>query len=68
MDGKNSTEFIKTLQKNVHVFAWSATDISRVNLEIITHKLNVDLTFNLVKKKKRNFILDRYQAIDEEVT
>ena len=39
-----------------------------VNPEVITHRLNVDLTYRPMKKKRRNFVLDRSQAIDEEVT
>ena len=40
----------------------------RISLEVITHRLNVDLTFRLVKQKKRSFTSNWTQAIDEEVT
>ena len=35
---------------------------------VITHKLNANLTSHSVIQKKRNFFLDRAQAINEEVT
>ena len=39
----------------------------RVSPEVITHRLNVDPTCRPVKQKRRNFVLDRSWAIEEEV-
>ena len=38
----------------------------RVSSDVITHKLNVYPTYHLMKQKKRNFFLDRSQAINEK--
>ena len=35
--------------------------------EVITHKLNVDLSFRPVRQKKRNFTLEQQEAIKIEV-
>ena len=40
----------------------------RVSLEVITHRLNVDLTFCSMKQKRRNFILDHSRSIDVEAS
>ena len=36
--------------------------------KIITHKLNVDLTYRPMKQKRRNFTFDRSHAIEEKVS
>ena len=38
-----------------------------VSPEMITHRMNVDLTYRLVKQKRKNFALDHSRAIEEEV-
>ena len=60
-------ELIKVLWENTDVFAWSIADMPGVSSNVITHKLNTNLTCHLVKQKKRNFPSDQSQAIDEEV-
>ena len=59
--------FIRFLEQNMEVFAWKQEDISGVDLEMITHKLNVNPSFKPVKQKKRSFAPERQKAINEEV-
>ena len=40
------------------MFTWSTKDMFRVSPEMITHRLNVDLTYHPVNQKRRNFALD----------
>ena len=46
------------LKWNADIFAWLTNDMSGVSLEVITRKLNVDLTYDPMKQKRRNFALD----------
>ena len=55
------------LRKNRDVFAWKQADIGGINLTIITHRLNVNPSFKLVKQKRRSFAPERKKAINEEV-
>ncbi|KAL8095305.1 hypothetical protein AgCh_036681 [Apium graveolens] len=42
-------KLVKVLQENSDVFAWSAADMSGIDPELITHKLNVDPSRKTVK-------------------
>ena len=48
----------EALKRNTEVFAWSAKDMPEVSPEVITHRLNVDLTCHPIKQKRRKFALD----------
>lgn len=61
------SELIKFLKNNIGCFAWSHEDMVDINPSIITHKLNMELTFTLVKQKRMKFMAERNQAINEEV-
>ena len=58
---------IRFLKKNVEVFAWKQEDMGGIDSEVITHKLNVILSFKPVKHKRRSFAPERQKAINEEV-
>ncbi|KAK4394061.1 Transposon Ty3-G Gag-Pol polyprotein [Sesamum angolense] len=64
-----STEehLIQFLKKNKEVFAWTMTDLHGISPDVITHKLNVNLSVKPKKQKKRMFGAERSQAIKEEV-
>ena len=55
------------LEQNMEVFAWKQEDMGGVYLAVITHKLNVNPSFKLVKQKRRSFSPKRQKAINEEV-
>ncbi|XP_074356335.1 uncharacterized protein LOC141696041 [Apium graveolens] len=46
---------VKFLQENNDLFVRSAADMSGIDPEMITHKLNVDLNRKTMKQKKRSF-------------
>lgn len=41
--------------------------MSGIDLEVIIRSLKIDMSFKLIVQKKKNFILDSLQAIDQEV-
>ena len=49
------------------LFAWSATDIPEINLEVMFHYLKMNPTYHSIKQKKQNFILEHQKAITEEL-
>ena len=55
------------LKQNMKVFAWKQGDMSGIDPAMITHRLNVSLSFKPVKQKRRSFTLERQKAINEEV-
>ncbi|KAL2250220.1 UNVERIFIED_CONTAM: Retrovirus-related Pol polyprotein from transposon [Sesamum indicum] len=58
---------ISFLRENMDVFAWSLSDFTRINPEVIVHRLNVDPTMRPVQQKKRSFGGDKNEIIREEV-
>ncbi|KAL2246282.1 UNVERIFIED_CONTAM: Retrovirus-related Pol polyprotein from transposon [Sesamum indicum] len=58
---------ISFLRENMDVFAWSPSDFTRINPEVIIHRLNVDPTMRPVQQKKRSFGGDKNEIIREEV-
>ena len=68
LNREDFTKLVKVLRENAAIFAWSAADMPGVSPDVITHKLNVNLTCRPVKQKRRNFAPDRSWDIDEEVT
>ena len=59
--------FIHFLKQNMEVFAWKQEDMGGIDPEVITHGLNVSLSFKLVKQKRRSFAPERQKTINEEV-
>lgn len=48
------------------MFTWSATNMPRIDSEVMVHQLNIDLTHYPMKQKKWSFALEPQQAIIEE--
>ena len=57
-------EFLKS-RKNT--FAWKPEDMTGINKNITTHKLDVDPSFRSIHQKRRKFTPERNQIIQEEV-
>ena len=55
------------LRQNKDVFTWKQADIRGIDPTVITHRLNVSLSFKLIKQKKRSFAPERQKSINEEV-
>ncbi|KAL0366906.1 UNVERIFIED_CONTAM: Transposon Ty3-G Gag-Pol polyprotein [Sesamum radiatum] len=60
-------ELVQFLKANLDVFAWTVRDLEGVDPEVMTHKLNVNPTFQPVRQKKRSFGTERNEIIKEEV-
>lgn len=58
---------IDFLKKRWHCFAWDVNDMRGINLEVITHKLNIVPSFKPVRQNRRHFTRKRIQAINEVV-
>jgi hypothetical protein len=58
---------VSFLRKNADVFAWSHDDMPSISTNVITHKLNVNLSIAPVKQKRRVFSPERNTAVMEEV-
>ena len=58
---------IHFLRQNMEVFAWKQEDMGGIDPAVITHKLNVSLSFKPVKQKRRSFAPKRQKTINEEV-
>ena len=41
--------------------------MSKISINVIMHKLNIDSKYRLVQQKKKSFTPKRYKVIDEEV-
>ena len=55
------------LRHNRDVFAWKQADMVGIDPTVITHRLNTNPSFKLVKRKRRSFAPERQKAINEEV-
>ena len=53
------------LKENYDGFAWSYEDMTRIDLEVIVHSLQVDPYYPLVKKK--NFALKQNNIVNTEI-
>ena len=48
-------------------FAWSHKDMTRIDPEVVVHRLQVDPDHPPVKQKRRKFAPERNKVINEEV-
>jgi hypothetical protein len=60
-------KLVMFLKCNSDVFAWSHKDMLGIDTLIIVHKLNVDPNHRPVNQRRRAFVVERNQAIAEEV-
>ena len=67
LEGKNKKDLVQFLRKNIDIFAWSYEDMPGIDLGVITHCLNICLSFKPVRQKKKVFAPKKDNAIKEEV-
>ena len=67
MKEKTKQDLVQFLRENIDVFAWSHEDMSGINPNVITHRLNVYPSSKPVRQKKRVFTPERDNAIKEEI-
>ena len=64
---KTKQDLVQFLKKSKDVFAWSHEDMPRIDPNVITHRLNVFLSYKPVHQKKKVFPPEWDDAIKEEV-
>ena len=67
LERKIKKDLIHFLRENIDVFAWSHEDMSGIDPNVITHRLNIYPSSKPVRQKKRVFAPERDNAIKEEV-
>lgn len=67
MKEKTKQDLTHFLKKSKDVFIGSHEDMPVIDLSIITHRLNVSLSYKPVHQKRKVFVLERDNAIKEEV-
>ena len=67
MRDRDKLETLLFLIQNVDVFAWSPYEVPEVDPEFIIHKLNVDPSFPLKKKKPRRSAKEHVEAVRQAV-
>ena len=55
---------IHYLRQNKDVFAWKQADMGGIDPAVITHRLNVSLSFKPIKQKRRSFAPERQKGIN----
>ena len=64
---KEKAQLQQALTENADVFAWNHAEMTGVNLENASHKLNVLPSARPIRQKVRRFHPDRHQIIQAEV-
>ncbi|XP_074288361.1 uncharacterized protein LOC141613521 [Silene latifolia] len=60
-------KLVSFLKSKFSCFAWSHFDMTEISADIITHKLNIDISSKPVQQKRRKFAPERNTIINEEV-
>ncbi|XP_052193787.1 uncharacterized protein LOC127802133 [Diospyros lotus] len=64
---KVNSQLTNFLKANLDVFAWNHEDMVRIAPEVMSHRFNVDPSYNLVSQKRRLVTPERYGAPKKEV-
>ncbi|GJT89818.1 reverse transcriptase domain-containing protein [Tanacetum coccineum] len=67
LSAKGRTEVCSLLRKNLDIFAWKPSDMTRVPRSIAEHRLNIREGYSPVRQKKRGQAPERAKAIQVEV-
>nr|GEW42255.1 reverse transcriptase domain-containing protein [Tanacetum cinerariifolium] len=67
LSDRGCTELCSLLKKNLDIFAWQPSDMTRVPRSIAEHRLNIQEGCPPVRQKKRSQALERTKAIQAEV-
>lgn len=67
MKHEDQVNLLLLLVQNLNVFAWGPYKVLEVDLEFITHKLNMDLLFPSRKQKPRRSAKQHIEVVKQEV-
>ncbi|KAK1563904.1 hypothetical protein Q3G72_034940 [Acer saccharum] len=60
-------QLVKFLKEHRNSFAWSHEDMVGIDLEVMVHRLQVNLDHQPIKQKRRKFVPERNKVINEEI-
>nr|GEZ54404.1 reverse transcriptase domain-containing protein [Tanacetum cinerariifolium] len=66
LSDKGRTELCSILKKNLNIFAWQPSDMTRVSRSVAERRLNIREGYSLVRQKKRGQAPERTKAIQVE--
>ncbi|XP_024013387.1 uncharacterized protein LOC112087750 [Eutrema salsugineum] len=61
------SKLLSLLKENINTFAWTAEDMSGINIDVTCHELNMDPSFKPIKQKRRKLGPERAKAVNDEV-
>jgi hypothetical protein len=64
---EEEAKLVETLAKNKYIFAWSASDLKGVSIDIIQHALDINPKMKTRKQQQRKMSEDRILAAKAEV-
>nr|GEZ10920.1 reverse transcriptase domain-containing protein [Tanacetum cinerariifolium] len=67
LSDKGRTELCSVLKKDLDIFAWKPSDMTRVPRSVVEHRLNILEGYSSVRQKKRGQAPERAKAIQAEV-
>nr|GEY53625.1 reverse transcriptase domain-containing protein [Tanacetum cinerariifolium] len=67
LSDKGRTELCTVLKKNLDIFAWQPSDMTRVPRSVAEHRLNIREGYTPVRQKKRGQAPERAKVIQAEV-
>lgn len=56
-------QLLDFLRNNEEIFAWTHNDMMGINIEVMSHRLNIDLNQKSVRQKMRSMNAEHYAAL-----
>jgi len=66
LDDETRDQIAKVISKHLDAFAWSASDMPRIDPDFLSDHLAMDPQVKPVRQRRRKFNEERRQAIKEE--
>ena len=67
LDDQMRRKMVDFLRNNLDVFAWSHANMTRINLNVMCHRLNIDPRNRGIRQKRRPISGERAEALKAEV-
>ncbi|XP_068501851.1 uncharacterized protein [Phaseolus vulgaris] len=66
LDDETRDQIAKVISRHLDAFAWSASDMPRIDPDLLSHRLAMDPQVKPVRQRRRKFNEERRQVIREE--
>jgi len=66
LEGELQDQIAKVIERHLHAFAWSASDMPGIDPDFLCHHLAMDTQVRPVRQRRRKFNEERRQAIRDE--